>query len=217
MREKFDEQLEKLNSMLTEMGGDCDQVITLVRESLIEGNLQKCSIVFEIDEDIDHLERDIEGLCMKLILRQQPIAKDLRLISAALKMITDMERIGDQAADIADIIPHLQSRTEQGCRYITEMSTATQKMVIDAVDAYVKKNIKKAEAVIAYDDIVDDYFIEVKNSLVKSISDGTRDGEYAIDFLMIAKYFERIGDHASNIAEWVVYAVTGTHKGAELF
>lgn len=215
MREKFNEQLKKLNSMMTEMGRDCDRVITLAREALIEGDTEKAKLVFEVDEDIDHMERDIEALCMKLILRQQPIARDLRQISAALKMITDMERIGDQAADIADIIPHLQDRGAEQCRYITEMSAATQRMVTDAVDAYVEGDVSKAESVIAYDDIVDNYFIDVKNSLSKTISAGNEDGVVAIDFLMIAKYFERIGDHATNIAEWVVYAVTGVHNGME--
>ena len=215
MREKFNEQLKKLNSMMTEMGRDCGRVITLAREALIDGDTQKAKLVFEVDEDIDHMERDIEALCMKLILRQQPIARDLRQISAALKMITDMERIGDQAADIADIIPHLQDRGAEQCRYITEMSAATQRMVTDAVDAYVEGDVSKAESVIAYDDIVDNYFIDVKNSLSKTISAGNEDGVVAIDFLMIAKYFERIGDHATNIAEWVVYAVTGVHNGME--
>ena len=213
MRDKFDEQLKKLNSMMSEMGRDCDLAITYAREALIEGNLEKARAVLSVEDDINHMERDIESLCMKLILRQQPIARDLRQISAALKMITDMERIGDQAADIADIIPHLQGRSADECSYITEMSAATQKMVIDAVDAFVEGDVNKAEAVIAYDDIVDNYFVDVKKSLSKTISEGTEDGVIAIDFLMIAKYFERIGDHATNIAEWVVYAVTGKHKG----
>lgn len=215
MRERFNEQLDKLNNMMSEMGERCDEVITLVREALVEGDLQKAKTVKEIEEDIDHMERDIEALCMKLILRQQPIARDFRQISAALKMITDMERIGDNAADIADIIPHLQGRTADECKYITEMSTATQKMVIDAVAAYVEGDVKKAEAVIAYDDIVDNYFLDVKKSLNKNIAEGSTDGVFTIDFLMIAKYFERIGDHACNIAEWVQYAVTGIHNGVE--
>ena len=215
MRERFDEQLKKLNNMMSEMGRDCDMAITYVREALIEGNLEKAKMVSAVEDDINHMERDIESLCMKLILRQQPIARDLRQISAALKMITDMERIGDQAADIADIIPHLQGRTAGEFRYVTEMSTATQKMVIDAVDAYVTGDVKKAEEVIAYDDIVDNYFVDVKGSLSKIIAEGTEDGHLAIDYLMIAKYFERIGDHATNIAEWVVYAVTGIHNGTE--
>ena len=213
MREKFDEQLKKLNNMMSDMGRDCDMAITYAREALIEGNPEKAKMVASVEDDINHMERDIENLCMKLILRQQPIARDLRQISAALKMITDMERIGDQAADIADIIPHLQGRAADECRYITEMSTATQKMVIDAVDAFVEGDVSKAEGVIAYDDIVDNYFIDVKKSLSTAISAGNEDGAAAIDFLMIAKYFERIGDHATNIAEWVVYAVTGIHKG----
>ena len=215
MRERFDEQLKKLNNMMSEMGRDCDLAITYAREALIEGNLEKAKMVGAVEDDINHMERDIESLCMKLILRQQPIARDLRQISAALKMITDMERIGDQAADIADIIPHLQGRGADECRYITEMSTATQKMVIDAVEAFVDGDVSKAEAVIAYDDIVDSYFVDVKKSLSAAISGGNEDGVLAIDYLMIAKYFERIGDHATNIAEWVVYATTGIHKGAE--
>ena len=162
---------------------------------------------------IDQMEREIESVCLKLLLQQQPVAKDLRVISAALKMITDMERIGDQAEDIAEIIPFLNGRTGEECHDIRLMAEATIKMVTESVDAYVKQDLEFAKSVSDYDDVVDDAFDRVKQSLIKMISENTADGEYALDLLMIAKYFERIGDHAVNIAEWVEFSVTGVHKG----
>ena len=159
------------------------------------------------------MERHIESLCLKLLLQQQPVAKDLRLISAALKMITDMERIGDQASDISEIIQFLGGRTGAECEDISLMAQAAIKMVTDSIDAFVKKDLDLAQAVIAHDDVVDDYFDKVKASLITMIAKIPEDGEYALDLLMIAKYFERIGDHAVNIAEWVEFSVTGVHKG----
>ena len=150
---------------------------------------------------------------LKLLLQQQPVAKDLRVISAALKMITDMERIGDQAEDIADIITFLCGRTGEECKDIRVMAEATIKMVTDSIDAYVNGDLKLAESVSDHDDVVDDAFDRVKNTLIKMISDNPADGEYYVDLLMIAKYFERIGDHAVNIGEWVEFSVTGVHKG----
>lgn len=158
------------------------------------------------------MEREIEGICLKLLLQQQPVAKDLRIISAALKMITDMERIGDQAEDIAEIIVFLNGRTGKECYGIRKMAESTIKMVVDSIDAYVKRDVELSHAVCAYDDIVDNDFNEIKAALIKMISENTADGEYALDILMIAKYFERIGDHAVNIAEWVEFSVTGVHK-----
>ena len=156
--------------------------------------------------------RDIEGRCMKLLLHQQPVAKDLRLISAALKMITDMERIGDQAEDIAEIVTFLNGRTMEGVELIEEMARETIGMVTASVDAFVKKDVELAQKVIEQDDIVDDYFSRVKCGIITLIAENHADGEFALDLLMISKYFERIGDHATNIAEWVIYSVTGTHK-----
>lgn len=169
--------------------------------------------VHPLDGEIDQKERSIESLCLKLLLQQQPVARDLRQISAALKMITDMERIGDQADDISEIIPFLNGRTGGECEYIAEMARAAIHMVTESIDAYVRRDIVLAHAVIEYDDIVDDLFNKVKQSLIDMIAKNPQDGEFAIDLLMIAKYFERIGDHATNIAEWVEFSVTGMHKG----
>ena len=212
MRSQFDEQLALLNKKLIEMGAMCEEVIAIAAKALLDGNLELAAKVAPIDAEIDHLERDIESLCLKLFLQQQPVASDLRLISAALKMITDMERIGDQASDISEIIGFLHGRTGEECEYIRGMARATIKMVTESVDAFVKRDTTLAESVIAHDDVVDDYFDKVKKSLIEIISNNSADGEYALDLLMIAKYFERIGDHATNIAEWVVFAVTGVHN-----
>ena len=159
------------------------------------------------------MEREIESICLKLLLQQQPVAKDLRVISAALKMITDMERIGDQAEDIAEIIPFLNGKTGAEFDDFKLMAEATCKMVTNSIDAYVNQDVKLAKSVLEHDDIVDDAFRKMKDTLIKMITNNNADGEYVIDLLMIAKYFERIGDHATNIAEWVEFSVTGVHKG----
>ena len=164
------------------------------------------------DEQLALLNRELIEMGLKLLLQQQPVARDLRQISAALKMITDMERIGDQAADIAEIIVFLKGRSCESCAAIGEMGRATIKMVTDSVEAFVRRDTALAESVIRYDDIVDDYFLKVKTALIGLLARTPDDGEYALDLLMIAKYFERIGDHAVNIAEWVVFSVTGVHK-----
>ena len=157
------------------------------------------------------MERDIETLCLKLLLRQQPVAGDLRQISAALKMITDMERIGDQAEDIAEIIAFLNGRSGAECGDIDKMAKAATKMVTNSIEAFVKRDVELAKEVIAQDDIVDDYFNRVKQDLIERISSDPSDGEFALDLLMIAKYFERIGEHATNIAQWGMFSVTGVH------
>lgn len=213
MRNRFDEQLAQLNRELIQMGALCEEAIALAAKALTSGNTSLASKVAPIDSEIDEMERTIETLSLKLLLQQQPVARDLRQISAALKMITDMERIGDQASDIADIISFLDGRRGDECEYIGGMAEATIKMVTESVDAYVNKDISLAETVIAHDDVVDDYFDKVKSSLIAMIAQKPDDGEYALDLLMIAKYFERIGDHAVNIAEWVEFSVTGVHKG----
>jgi phosphate transport system protein len=215
MRSKFDEQLALLNRELIEMGALCEEAIAIAAKAMSDGDTSLASKTIAVDEEIDQKERDIESMCLKLLLQQQPVARDLRLISAALKMITDMERIGDQSADIAEIIGYLGGRTGEECNYIGEMARATIKMVTESVDAFVQRDIDMARAVITYDDVVDDLFDKVKGSLIDMIASKPLDGEYAIDLLMIAKYFERIGDHATNIAEWVVFSVTGVHKGAD--
>lgn len=216
MRSKFDEQLNTLNKKMTQMGALCENIISLSAKALLEGDSESIQKTAPIGHEIDLMEREIESICLKLLLQQQPVARDLRQISAALKMITDMERIGDQAEDIAEIITYLNGRTGEECHDIRAMAEATQKMVTDSIDAYVKQDLELAKAVYSYDDIVDGQFDRVKTTLIKMLSDNTADGEYAIDLLMIAKYFERIGDHAVNIAEWVEFSVTGVHKGEQV-
>ena len=212
MRERFDEQLMLLNKKMIEMGALCENVIAISAKALLEGDIDKAKTVKETGVGIDHMEREIEAICLKLLLQQQPVASDLRQISAALKMITDMERIGDQAEDIAEIIPFLSGRTGEECGEIREMAEVAINMVTNCVDAYVKQDLKLARSVYNHDDVVDACFDKVKTKLISMIAENTDNGEYAIDLLMIAKYFERIGDHAVNIAEWVEFSVTGEHK-----
>ena len=213
MRNRFDEQLGILNKKMIEMGAECENIILFAVKSLIEGNTDAASVASVNGAKIDQMEREIESICLKLLLQQQPVAGDLRQISAALKMITDMERIGDQAEDIAEIIGYLGGRNGSECAEIKDMAYATTKMVTESIDAYVNRDVALAEKVMADDDTVDSYFLTVKQNLIKLISENNEDGEYALDLLMIAKYFERIGDHAVNIAEWVEFSVTGIHKG----
>ena len=210
MRSRFDEQLAQLERELIEMGALCEESIALAAKSLGDGSLARQ--VAPLDTEIDRKERDIESLCLKLLLQQQPVARDLRQISAALKMITDMERIGDQAQDIAEIVTFLKGRTAEHDDMLCQMARATISMVTESVDAFVKHDTIKAEAVLAADDTVDAYFEQVKHALIGRIAADPADGEYALDLLMIAKYFERIGDHATNIAEWVIFSITGRHK-----
>ena len=211
MRSHFDEQLALLNRELIEMGALCEEVIAAAAKALMEGDTALAAQVKPRAAGIDQKERDIESLCLKLLLQQQPVARDLRQISAALKMITDMERIGDQADDIAELIPHLPAALPGG-ELLRAMARETIAMVNDSVTAYVRQDVALAERVMAADDTVDDYFGRVKRSLIASIAHGGGGGEGALDILMVAKYFERIGDHATNIAEWVEFSVTGVHK-----
>lgn len=213
MRSRLDEQLALLNKELIEMGALCEAVISLASKALLSGDASALSEISLLDEEIDRKERNIETLCLKLLLQQQPVAKDLRQVSAALKMITDMERIGDQAFDIGEIIGFMGGRTGRDCAHIGEMAEATIKMVTESIDAYVARDLVLAKQVIDYDNVVDGLFNDVKRSLIAMLTAHPEDGEYALDLLMIAKYFERIGDHAVNIAEWVEFSVTGVHKG----
>lgn len=214
MRSRFDEQLSLLKRELIEMGALCERAIELVAKALETNNGNVYKEVQPISVEIDHKERDIEARCLKLLLQQQPVAKDLRKISAALKMITDMERIGDQAEDIAEIIGYLNGENLNSSVPVQEMARAAIKMVTESVDAYVSKDIALAEAILKEDDIIDEYFMESKRRLIKMVTDNPENGEYALDLLMITKYFERIGDHATNIAEWVIFSVTGEHEDA---
>ena len=212
MRNRFDRQLETLNVEIIKMGALCEEAISSAAKALNDGDANMIEKVFEADAKIDDMERDIEGICMRLLLQQQPVAKDLRTVSSALKMISDMERIGDQAADIAEIIKFISVGEAESKLHIGDMARATIKMVTDSVDSFVKKDIEMARSVMQYDDIVDNLFIKVKNELTELIRKGEQNGEFCLDLLMVAKYFERIGDHATNIADWVCYSLTGEHK-----
>ncbi len=234
MRISFDEQLKLLHNDMIIMGALCEEVITGAVEALLDydsDNTEQDSDVawakqnrfeqitqkiFEKDKDIDRMEREIESLCFKLILQQQPVAKDLRRISAALKMISDMERIGDQASDIAEIIKYIPNSSLRHKIHMREMSKAAAEMVTKSVDAYVKDDVELARKVIASDDEVDDLFRQIRSELISEVSKDASRGEECIDLMMIAKYFERIGDHATNIAEWVEYSVTGVHRNSEI-
>ena len=215
MRNHFDEQLNELRHKLTHMGALCEEAIALAARALMEANAAVGRRALTLDAEIDQMEREIEGLCLKLLLQQQPVARDLRQISAALKMITDMERIGDQASDIVEIIPYLKERRVRECASIRQMAAAAIKMVVESVDAFVRRDLKLARHVIQCDDIVDALFDSTRSALIRMIAENHADGEYALDLLMIAKYFERIGDHATNIAEWVEFSVTGIHRGGQ--
>lgn len=208
MRSRFDEQLKELNTELITMGSMCENAISMSAQALMDGDVELANRAKLYDTEIDQKERDIETLCMKLLLQQQPVARDLRTISSALKMITDMERIGDQSADIAEIVATARIAASDETLHIAEMSRAVKKMVTESVDAFVGHDVKLARDTIDYDDVVDGLFDKVKDALAVRFRQGG-EPEYALDLLMIAKYYERIGDHAANIAEWVLYSVTG--------
>ena len=215
MREFFQEQLNELKRELTVMGASCEEIIALASHALTDMDEDLVRKVETIGAQIDESERTIETICMKLLLRQQPVARDLRQISAAMKMITDMERIGDQAEDIVEIVPYMNGHPDEKFPKIREMAKAAQTMVTDAIDAYVKQDLELAKKVMAHDDVVDNYFIQIKKGIIDLIAAEPSQGEYALDLLMIAKYFERIGDHCTNIAEWVEFSVTGIHKDCQ--
>jgi len=215
MRNKFDEQLDLLKTQMIQMGALCEEAIASATKALINGDMELAKKVITKDEDIDHKEKEIESICLKLLLQFQPVARDLRQISSALKIITDMERIGDQAADISEIIRLANIKSANNISHIANMAKATIKMVTDSIDAYVQQNLKLAKAVIDYDDVVDNLFNDVKADMIRLINEDTENGEFAIDLIMISKYFERIGDHATNIAEWVIFSITGKHVEEE--
>ena len=219
MRNRFDEQLDLLNKELIEMGALCEEVIDLVTKALVSGKSNLAKKVAPLDSEIDQKERTIETMCLKLLLHQQPVARDLRQISSALKMITDMERIGDQAEDIAEIIGFLGKENKQDYKFdettLQRMGDSAKKMVVESVTAYVNKDLALARSVVQEDDIVDALFLNVKQELIERIALNKAEGEYILDLLMIAKYLERIGDHAVNIAQWVVFSVTGEHEAEE--
>lgn len=213
MRSKFDEQLNMLHRELITMGALCENAIADSAKALVDGDIHKAESVPELAARIDQKEREIESMCLKLLLQQQPVATDLRVVSSALKMITDMERIGKQSADIAEIVTLANIKDTHDTDDIHNMAVAAMKMVTDSIDAFVHKDAGAARAVIDYDDIVDGFFDKIKRTIIDYFSRPEPDSEYAIDLLMIAKYLERIGDHAVNIANWVLFSITGNRDG----
>lgn len=214
-RIKFTEQLTDLNNEMIQMGGLCESAIDTCVDALINGDTALVKVVSQREREIDEKESEITALCMKMLLHQQPVASDLRQISAALKMVTDLERIGDQADDIGEMIAYTAHHQHGEYSLIQKMGLATKKMVRDSIDAFVKQDENLALSVIKYDDVVDELFVQLKKVVIEAINRKEIDGEYASDLLMIAKYFERIGDHAVNVAEWVEYSVTGIHRRDE--
>ena len=208
MRSKFDEQLLELNKEMIEMGNIIILSIKNAIEALVarDGNMAKA--IMESDAEVDHLQKKIEGICFNLLIQQQPVARDLRTVTAAMKMVTDMERIGDHAADISEMTILMGQNSQiDKFEHISQMATETMIMLNHSIEAYVEKNVIKAKEVIEHDDIVDDLFVEAKKDVIELILNSPSEGEGATDILMIAKYFERIGDHATNIAEWVIYSL----------
>ena len=214
MRSRLDEQLSMLDAELLEMGALIEHAITNACEALEGADVGAANKAIDIDMKVDQKEREVESLCLKMLLRQQPVARDLRLISSALKMITDMERIGDQAADISEIVIYLAEKPKiKTTEHLPKMADVAIRMVSGSIDAYVKKDPVFIKEVIDMDDQIDKLFDVIKGELIGLIRSDAKSAEQAMDLLMIAKYFERIGDHAQNIAEWVEYSLTGKHKG----
>lgn len=211
MRNKFDEQLRQLNSEMVRMSGMIVKAIQDTIEAFFAQNIQKARQIMEEDELIDQEQKKIENICFQLLIQQQPVARDLRTITAAMKMVTDMERIGDQAADIAELTRMLEGYQHlPKVENIRKMSAETVVMLLEAVDAYVSRDLDKAREVIDHDDIVDELFVRVKADLIEVMQTNPDYAEYAADLLMVNKYLERIGDHATNIAEWVIFASSNT-------
>lgn len=210
MRERYINQLKQLNELLTEMGQMVEKAIEMAIQALVSQDKEQAEMAINYDEEIDDKEKEIQNLCLKLLLCQQPVAKDLRFVSAALKMITDLERIGDQAADISELAIALSGQEYiKNLDHIKKMAMETTDMVIKSINAYVESDEMAARKVIEHDDVVDELFASVKHELITLINQDMSNGEQAADLLMIAKYFERIGDHATNVAEWVIFSVTG--------
>lgn len=218
MRNRFDRQLLELNNELIHMGSLIEKAIEMGISALVKQDVEKAEEAIKFDGEIDQQEKAVETLCMKLLLQQQPVAKDLRLISAALKMITDMERIGDHAADISEMTILMSDsayeKSDINIDIVKEMAKETTAMVIKSVDAFVNKDLELARWVLKRDDVVDTLFDDFKHQLIIKINENVKNGEQATDMLLVSKYFERIGDHATNIAEWVIYSITGEHEEA---
>jgi len=212
MRSRYDEELKNLHGALIHMGAMIESAISGAITALENRDIQKAKDIIAYDEEIDAQERLIEETCMKLLLRQQPVSRDLRKISTALKLITDMERIGDHAADISELAMMLRDLPQMNSNSLREMAVQTSSMLISSIEAYVEQDEEKARAVIRQDDVVDDLFVTVKSEMIEAIRQNSDCSEAAADLLMAAKYFERIGDHATNIAEWTIYAIRGNHE-----
>ncbi len=216
MRNRFDQQLVQLNVELIKMGSLCELVISNAFHGLIDNNPAMLKLVTDVDREIDEKEKEIERMCLKLLLQQQPVARDLRAISAALKMISDLERIGDQASDIAEIAAYIEGKRVQAYKPLKVMADAATKMVTEAIQSFVNKDLDLAHKVMKDDDFVDDAFDQMKEDIVSMIREGEANAHFTLDLLMIAKYLERIGDHAVNVAEWVEFSITGEHLSDEL-
>ncbi|MGM9647808.1 MAG: phosphate signaling complex protein PhoU [Eubacteriales bacterium] len=216
MRDRYNEQLQELNNSLIHMGALCETAISSSMKLLLNEEEPMAEKVALADSEIDQMEREIEQSCMKLLLLQHPMAQDLRVISAAMKMISDMERIGDQAFDIAELAMQVSHSEVKNKIRLKEMAVAAVRMVTDSIDSFVRRDLDLAHHVMESDDVVDEYFNQIKAKLIRLLSSGTEDSEACIDLLMVAKYLERIGDHAENIAEWVEFSITGIHKSGEL-
>ena len=218
MRNRFDRQLLELNNELIQMGSLIEKAIEMAIAAFVKQDVDRAKEAIKFDEEINRQEKDIENLCMKLLLQQQPVAKDLRLISAALKMITDMERIGDHAADISEMTILMADSTYEkshiDIELVKRMAKETTDMLIKCVEAFVNKDLELAREVVRQDDVVDKLFVEFKHQLILIINENVKNGEHAADMLLVSKYFERIADHTTNIAEWVIYSITGEHEVA---
>lgn len=210
MRSRFDMQLEQLKLEMTSMGMLCENAIAKASHALLDCDVKAAGELPELLNQVAQKERDIEAICLRLLLQQQPVARDLRTVSAALKMVTDAQRIGTQSGDIAEIVAMGYIREIPEGLPIREMATAVIHMVTDSIDSFVKQDGKLSRNVIEYDDVVDDYFNSIKHSLVQRLKTQEGSSEAMVDLLMIAKYFERIGDHAVNIAKWVLFSLTGS-------
>lgn len=215
MRKQYNMQLEELHNLLASMGELCRKIITLAAKTLQTEEDGLYEEIFGLDARIDRAQTEVETLCLRLLLRQQPVATDLRRVSAALKMVSDMERIGDQAADITELSPYLMCEGVEGQIHIQDMARATVQMVVDSVDAFIRDDGQLAQKVIEADDQVDDLFEQIRDELLGLIRANAIEAKAALDLLMAAKYFERIGDHAVNIAEWVEYSITGKLQNNE--
>ena len=209
MREKYEKELQNLNSSIISMGKMIEVAIESVILALMSKDMESLDVIIANDDAIDEKEKEIEQHCLKILLQQQPVATDLRMVTAALKMVTDMERIGDHAGDIAELIKQLPDFVYNKLTDVHQMGTEIQKMLHDSIDAYINRDVSKAQDVIAHDDVVDELYHNIKKELVRQIQENKGDGEQIADYLLIVKYFERIGDHATNIAEWVIFSITG--------